>query len=194
MEDILGLKNEQPLKGPEPKKVEVNIPSAAENKEPPKKERKQREVKPKTAKDADPILKAQVATLTGAIFFGVAKVTNTSEWQLSPEEIVNIAEPASRILERLGAADVTGKYGDYIMLVTALGMAVIPRYILISQTKKKTVEVSGNVRPFPQPVNQPAAEQPKREVKGSNRHNSEDNAGNTFSVVDDAIPAILDPS
>lgn len=194
MEDILGVANTQPSKGAEPKKVEVNIPSAAENKEPPKKERKQREVKPKTAKDADPILKAQVATLTGAIFYGVAKVTNTSEWQLSPEEVINIADPASRILERLGAADVTGKYGDYIMLVTALGMAVIPRYILIQQSKNKRKEVAGNVRPFPQPNNQPTAEQPKREVKSSSGSSVQNDAGNTFSVNDELIPAILDPS
>lgn len=176
----------------EPKNVSIDIPASAENKEPPKEKKTKASRKLASMKDADPILKAQVATMTSAIFFGVSSVTREEHWKLSEEEILNIADPAARILERLGAADVTGKYGDYIMLVTALGMAVIPRYILISQLKKERNLV--NVRPFPQPTSQPDTGQSKRETKGGSGNDSKKPADNSFSVRDDAIPAILDPA
>lgn len=54
-------------------------------------------------------------------------------WNISDAEANSIAEPLARIMERLNLTKLTGKYMDYISLVTAVGMVVVPRIMISNE-------------------------------------------------------------
>lgn len=192
------LKKDNPTSKPaamqaQPKQVEVKIPDSV-NETPAQntgqgKTRKKRESSP-AVKPADPVLYANLNMFITALSGGMARITKIPIWQFTPEESQAISEPAARILERIGAAEVTGKYGDYIALTMALGMAVIPRIVLMQQIKKAK-------GPYPQPNreeefnNEPAGQSEKPVYKNTGRNN-EASPSDLANVIDNRLPALAD--
>lgn len=134
-----------------PQMVLVTDPATGESPKP-KKKKKQQTVSAATTKETA----SNISMLIMACF-SLAESKNPI-WQVSPDEVDQIAQPAARIIGRLEAAEGLNKNADYFMLAAALAMVVLPRFIMMSQNKKtNTVEViNGNTQRTPDTVNKPA--------------------------------------
>lgn len=169
----------QPATENEPLPVDPAIPAPTGGK--PK--RKKRESK-KEVQQNDAILQANIFTLLKTVN-SLAAVKLGEIWLFSDEEINAIAEPATRILGRVGASEIAGKYSDYFMLALALSMPIGVRVIYMQtlQEEKKNVSV---------PKQQTAA-RTEREVEAVSQ-NFRNNGGTltdySTAISDAAIAAI----
>lgn len=83
-------------------------------------------------------------------------------WQLAPHEAAAIAEPLTAILDRYDLTKLTGKYGDWIALCTALGIVFTPRVMMTMQlAKQKGGNQNVQLKGVPN-VRQPAAAVPRQ--------------------------------
>jgi len=64
-------------------------------------------------------------------------------WNISDEEAIAISSPLTRIIQRMSSAKTVSKYMDYFSLLSAVGMTVGTRLIVMKSEKK---EVQTNVR------------------------------------------------
>lgn len=101
-------------------------------------------------------------------------------WRMTEGECKAIATPAANIMAKHSLTDKASEYADYIALVTAVGVAVVPR-VLISMNQKPRGEVKNNVQPIRKPA-QPAATQ-NSETRKSDSHRAEYDGGATSSGI-----------
>jgi len=112
---------------------DVDIPSPPEPKQT-KKERKSGSSK----KDATiPVAQVSAIITTG---FAILATRAGAEWNITEDEAKSIAEPATRILDKLDIIQKLGPYADAIALITAVGMVVVPRVMVTIQKSKRKVK------------------------------------------------------
>jgi len=78
--------------------------------------------------------------------FSLAAARFGAHWNISPDEANKITEPAVKIMDRLGASEFLGKYGDFLSLAVAAGIIVAPRVMItVAMEQAKGKEVLPNV-------------------------------------------------
>ena len=126
-----------PVLAAEPKTVEVKIPGAEEVDKPtpaPSKKKKSSSSKPSGKADAAQTVENLKLVLEVVSNFLALKVD--PEWKLSHGEMDQICEPLSRILSRHNASAKFNEYGDWIALLGACALIILPKMIIVSQKKK----------------------------------------------------------
>lgn len=98
------------------------------------------------SKDVTDMLTTFLVTVSS---IGATKVG--AHWVISKQEADAIAEPLSKILERLNLVDKLGAYADYIALGMALLIVVVPRAIMSLEISRRNGGTS-NVREFAKPT------------------------------------------
>lgn len=91
--------------------------------------------------------KVMVQTLL-TMTFNVAAIRAGDHWKLTPQEAENLAEPIASIMNRHDLTKKAGEYGDYIALLAAIGMIIVPKalvHIEVSKAKKGG-QANANVR------------------------------------------------
>lgn len=124
----------QDLEGLKPAPVQVEIAPAEEVPKP----------KKKRSKKNDDNSINDIKNLISAIF-GILSFTIGPEWEISDNEANSIATPLKNILDRYDLADKIGQASDGFMLVSALGMIIIPRLLVTKSKKVKKVDKKDNV-------------------------------------------------
>lgn len=72
-----------------------------------------------------------------SVTFGIGSTRLGEHWALAPQESQALAEPITAILDRYDLTKLTGKYGDWIALFTALGIVITPRVMLQIELAKQ---------------------------------------------------------
>jgi hypothetical protein len=91
------------------------------------------------------------------IGFNITAAKAGSHWALTQKEADSLAEPIAAIMERFNLTEATGKYGEYIALIVALGMIMIPKLMIHFEIKKQMKGGQQNVESIRQPGNNPGA-------------------------------------
>lgn len=141
-----------------PRPVVLDIPAPAEPTE--KKKRSSKKKEAGTTIAADPILETNVTTLLKGSF-DIMAVPLGAHWSITPLEAATVAQPAARILTRLGASETTNKYADYFVLLGAIAAITIPRAMISSAMKKAKEGSAKNVLPYIAPTGGKQATGPK---------------------------------
>lgn len=130
----------------------------------------------------------QMLTCTG---FGVyAGIAHKPIWIVTPEEAQPVAEPAARIVDRMGYSETTSKYTDYLMLMAGVAGIVIPRVLLEGQNKKVTnIRGLDDARPK-QP--EPSKPEVSRSDKSDNRPNGENNPAYVQTDFKRGLAVVID--
>lgn len=134
--------------------------------------------KPRVRKPAQPKVNPELQELadniklfTMAAFSGLAAVHNPI-WELRADEAENIAGPAARIMERLGALETTNAAADYIALTIGLAVIVVPRMVLIkSMQPEKVVKIHAAPGPTAPARNSPGPAEQSPSSPGLNDSN-----------------------
>ena len=101
--------------------------------------------KPRKAKPAkaDPTIVAALVAVTGTGMTITGKLLGDERtWTPVGNELVNVAEPAARIIERFAATETVSKYADYVALGMAVAGIIIPR-VLLTMNKPTGVKNDG---------------------------------------------------
>lgn len=121
------------MQGITPDPVQLIIPGEIPEPAPPKKKKK---VTPKKVENLGE-LETNLEMIGAAAFGMVGLVTNDPEvWEVTDGELNSIAKPAARLIEKAGQSETTNKYSDYIMLLGALTLIVLPRIIATKAMKE----------------------------------------------------------
>lgn len=108
-----------------------------------------------------------------SVSFGIGSMRLGEHWQLAPHEAAAIAEPITAILDRYDLTKLTGKYGDWIALCTALGIVFTPRIMHTMQlAKQKGGNQNVRLQGVPN-VRQPAAAPRSAAVPEANTANGD---------------------
>lgn len=124
------------MEGLKPAPVQVEITPSDQELPKPKKKR---------SKKNDDNSINDIKNLISAIF-GILSFAVGPEWEISDGEANSIATPLKNILDRYDLTSKIGQASDGFMLVSALGMVIIPR-VLMTKNKKtqKNVKNKDNV-------------------------------------------------
>lgn len=174
--------------------------------EPPKQGKRKAPEAPKGSKSSPSSTKAQAAAVaeaataqTAAMIAALIKTISDvctlrpgmEVWRFSEAECRAIAEPTANIMAKHNLTEKTGEYADYIALIVALGVAIVPRVMMqASITPKKQVEVKNNVQPIQPKPQQPAAAKPEASPGNGNR---QQNDGGASSYGNSPIKQLLTP-
>jgi hypothetical protein len=105
--------------------VKINIPE--------RKEKKSKIKKDEVKNDNENLTQTVNMMLMG--IFGLVAGRAGEHWNITLEEASGVSLPLSRILERLGFLETANQYGDYVALITAVGIIVIPRVLMTQNAK-----------------------------------------------------------
>ena len=131
--DDPGLSILDGMQGITPDPVQLIIPGEIPEPAPPKKKKK---ATPKKVENLGE-LETNLEMIGAAAFGMVGLVTNDPEvWEVTDGELNSIAKPAARLIEKAGQSETTNKYSDYIMLLGALTLIVLPRIIATKAMKE----------------------------------------------------------
>lgn len=100
---------------------------------------------PKKAKPAkaDPTIVAALVAVAGTTMTITGKMLHDEKtWTPVGNELVAVAEPAARIIERFAATETVSKYADYVALGMAVAGIIIPR-VLLTMNKPTGVKNDG---------------------------------------------------
>jgi len=102
-----------------------------------------------------------------------------SHWAISVEESEKIAEPLTRILDRMEVSEKLAAYSDYITLTAAVGITVLPRVMVSAEMKKQSNsrQVQG-VKPV------------EKETPGSDRKDNVGDVPGLKAIITDSIPSL----
>lgn len=70
--------------------------------------------------------------------FAMLAVRTGPVWEVTEAEADSIAKPLSKIMDKAGQTETVNKYSDYIMLLTALAVVILPRLLVTKQLKTMT--------------------------------------------------------
>lgn len=104
-----------------------------------------------------------------------------SHWQISVEESEKIAQPMTRILDRLEISEKLNAYSDYLALTAALAMTVIPRVMISSENNKR--------KEYPSPVVQEVKPLERETAAGSGK-DTQPGPGSLGNLIKESIPGI----
>jgi hypothetical protein len=173
----------------EPKTMEIKLPTGDTTSTGKKTRKSKKDKEQQVIKEADPILKANIAALIG-VTNKLAAARLGELWEFHETEIEAIADPAARIFERHGFGDAAGKYSDYFMLTLAVGLPIGLRLLAGKQQKQE-----GGLKLAETPRSGAAArtgDNSERETSTSNKPGGKINADLLTSVTDQRLPAIAD--
>lgn len=119
----------------EPDPVPVRVPGS-DDVEVPAPEKPKRKKGGRKKKSAGSVDTTQVAALIQS-FSKIAATRLGDHWVFSDEEALSIAEPLSRIMERHGVTEKLGEYADYIALLSAVTITVVPRMMVTREMAKR---------------------------------------------------------
>lgn len=80
---------------------------------------------------------AQMISTLLSVSFSITAKRAGNHWLLSKEESEALAEPMAKIMARHNLTEKTGAYADYIALVLAVGMIIVPRLMTTMDNNKK---------------------------------------------------------
>lgn len=102
-----------------------------------------------------------------------------SHWIISVEESEKIAEPLTRILDRMEVSEKLTAYSDYITLTAAVGITVLPRMMVSAEMKKQSNsrQVQG-VKPV------------EKETPGSDRKDTGGDIPGLKTIITESIPSL----
>jgi hypothetical protein len=117
----------------QPEIVNVNLPDLSDQPAAPKRSHKK---KPPVPVDLSQ-LESNIEMVGEAAFGMIGLATNAPHiWAVAPEEMQRISRPAARIIDRAGQLETTNKYADYVMILGAAALIVIPRLIAMKMEKQ----------------------------------------------------------
>lgn len=94
---------------------------------------------------------SQIATILATISTIIASRPNMAHWQLTPNEIQQLANPIGNMMSKSEAFAQLGEHADAIALVTAVFTIAVPRVVislsLAQQNKEKKQNVTGVEKP-----------------------------------------------
>jgi hypothetical protein len=103
--------------------------------------------KPSTGKkNHDTVQTVYMVQTLLTVVFNISAMRLGEHWKLSNEESKNLAEPIAAILDRHDLTEKTGAYGDYIALVAAIGMIIVPKVMIQLELSKQKKGGQTNVR------------------------------------------------
>ena len=102
-----------------------------------------------------------------------------SHWAISVEESEKIAEPLTRILDRMEVSEKLTAYSDYITLTAAVAITVLPRVIVSVEMKKQSNsrQMQG-VKPV------------EKETPGSDRKDTGGDIPGLKAIITESIPSL----
>jgi len=127
-----------------------------------------------------------VATML-TVTSGIGAMRLGEHWKFDADESEALAEPITAILDRYDLTKLTGKYGDWIALFTALGMVITPRVMYSMELAKQK---GGNNNARLQSVPQRQQQQPAAAGAGAGA-NTETRAPNGDNRAVQERPAPL---
>jgi hypothetical protein len=102
-----------------------------------------------------------------------------SHWAISVEESEKIAEPLTRILDRMEVSEKLAAYSDYITLTAAVGITVLPRMMVSAEMKKQS-----------QPRQVQGVKPVEKETPGSDRQDTGGDIPGLKAIITDSIPSL----
>ncbi len=102
-----------------------------------------------------------------------------SHWIISVEESEKIAEPLTRILDRMEVSEKLAAYSDYLTLTAAVAITVLPRLMVSAEMKKQSnsQHVQG-VKPV------------EKETPGSDRKDTGGDIPGLKTIITESIPSL----
>ena len=102
-----------------------------------------------------------------------------SHWIISVEESEKIAEPLTRILDRMEVSEKLAAYSDYLTLTAAVAITVLPRMMVSAEMKKQSnsQHVQG-VKPV------------EKETPGSDRKDTGGDIPGLKTIITESIPSL----
>jgi len=173
--EISELKDEivSPKEIETPKDIETSIPIVEE-----KKPRKPR--KPKAKKEEEYNIENDIKLFLAGISQIISTIPGGEIWKLHNQEISLISRPLANILERNNLSETASKYTDYTVLLIGLSIIIVPRMIIMRETKKKYSGIKGVVK----------SERKEKEITGSNQQNDGGITANVDSDYSKVFSAI----
>lgn len=102
-----------------------------------------------------------------------------SHWIISVEESEKIAEPLTRILDRMELSEKLAAYSDYLTLTAAVAITVLPRLMVSAEMKKQSNsrQMQG-VKPV------------EKETPGSDRKDTGGDIPGLKTIITESIPSL----
>lgn len=102
-----------------------------------------------------------------------------SHWIISVEESEKIAEPLTRILDRMEVSEKLSAYSDYLTLTAAVAITVLPRLMVSAEMKKQSNsrQMQG-VKPV------------EKETPGSDRKDTGGDIPDLKTIITESIPSL----
>ena len=101
------------------------------------------EPKKRKPKQIQPNIENDIKLLLSSTSILISSKLDKEIWLITDEEITMISKPLSNIIKKLDPSLQTSKYIDYISLITALAIVILPRLILqLNKNKEKKNEES----------------------------------------------------